>query len=81
MAKPRMLFEPFQIKSMKLKNRIGLAPLLNMPGVWTSFSITDETIAWFEARARGCAGLIMTGSFAPPLVAMPGGKERFAKLA
>ena len=53
MAKPRMIFEPFQIKSMKLKNRIGLAPLLNMPGVWTSFSITDETIAWFEARARG----------------------------
>lgn len=81
MAKPSMLFEPFQIKSMKLKNRIGLAPLLNMPGVWTSFSITDETIAWFEARARGGAGLIMTGSFAPPMVAIPGWKERFAKLA
>jgi len=81
MAKPRMLFEPFQIKSMKLKNRIGLAPMLNMPGVWTSFSITDETIAWFEARARGGAGLIMTGSFAPPMVAIPGWKERFATLA
>ncbi len=81
MAKPSMLFEPFQIKNMKLKNRIGLAPMLNMPGVWTTFSITDETIAWFEARARGGAGLIMTGSFAPPLVAIPGAKERFAKLA
>jgi 2,4-dienoyl-CoA reductase (NADPH2) len=76
-----MLFEPFQIKSMKLKNRIGLAPLLNMPGVWTSFSITDETIAWFEARARGGAGLIMTGSFAPPMFAIPGLKEGFARLA
>ena len=81
MAKPRMLFEPFQIKSMKLKNRIGLAPLLNMPGVWTSFSINDETIAWFEARARGGAGLIMTGSFAPPMFAIPGLKEGFARLA
>ncbi len=80
MAKPSMVFEPFQIKSMKLKNRIGLAPLLNMPGVWTTFSITEETIAWFEARARGGAGLIMTGSFAPPLVAAPGARERFAKL-
>jgi 2,4-dienoyl-CoA reductase-like NADH-dependent reductase (Old Yellow Enzyme family)/thioredoxin reductase len=76
-----MLFEPFQIKNMKLKNRIGLAPLLNMPGVWTSFSITDETIAWFEARAKGGAGLIMTGSFAPPMFAIPGLKERFATLA
>jgi 2,4-dienoyl-CoA reductase-like NADH-dependent reductase (Old Yellow Enzyme family) len=76
-----MLFEPFQIKSMKLKNRIGMAPMLNMPGVWTRFSITDETIAWFEARARGGAGLIMTGTFAPPMVAIPGWKERFAELA
>ncbi len=81
MAKPQMIFEPFQIKSMKLKNRIGLAPLLNMPGVWTSFSITDETIEWFEARARGGAGLIMTGTFAPPMFAIPGLKERFADLA
>jgi 2,4-dienoyl-CoA reductase-like NADH-dependent reductase (Old Yellow Enzyme family) len=76
-----MLFEPFQIKSMKLKNRIGMAPMLNMPGVWTRFSITDETIAWFEARARGGAGLIMTGTFAPPMVAIPGWKERLAELA
>jgi len=81
MARPWMLFEPFQIKSMKLKNRIGMAPMLNMPGVWTRFSITDETIAWFEARARGGAGLIMTGTFAPPMVAIPGWKERFAELA
>jgi 2,4-dienoyl-CoA reductase-like NADH-dependent reductase (Old Yellow Enzyme family)/thioredoxin reductase len=81
MAKPRMLFEPFQIKSMTLKNRIGLAPLLNMPGVWTSFSITDETIAWFEARAKGGAALIMTGSFAPPMFAIPGLEEGFARLA
>jgi 2,4-dienoyl-CoA reductase-like NADH-dependent reductase (Old Yellow Enzyme family)/thioredoxin reductase len=81
MAKPQMIFEPFRIKSMKLTNRIGLAPMLNMPGVWTSFSITEETIAWFEARARGGAGLIMTGTFAPPMFGIPGLKERFVTLA
>jgi len=75
------LFEPITIKNMELKNRIGLAPLLNMPGVYTTFSIQDATIAWFEARARGGAGLVMTGTFMPPLVTAPGAKERFAALA
>jgi 2,4-dienoyl-CoA reductase-like NADH-dependent reductase (Old Yellow Enzyme family)/thioredoxin reductase len=77
----KMIFEPIEINGMKLKNRIGLAPLLNMPDVWTTFSITDATIEWFEARARGGAGLIMTGSFIPMMVNAPGFKERFAKLA
>ena len=27
----KMIFEPLEIGSMTLKNRIGLAPLLNMP--------------------------------------------------
>ena len=77
----KMIFEPIEINGMKLKNRIGLAPLLNMPDVWTTFSITDATIEWFEARARGGAGLVMTGSFIPMMVNAPGFKERFAKLA
>jgi 2,4-dienoyl-CoA reductase-like NADH-dependent reductase (Old Yellow Enzyme family)/thioredoxin reductase len=46
---------------MWLKNRIGLPPLLNMPGEEDN-SINDLTIRWFEARAKGGAGLIMTGS-------------------
>jgi len=81
MAKPDLLFQPFRIKSMELKNRIGLAPLLNMPGIWTKFSITDDTIAWFEARARGGAGLIMTGSFGPPMLGIPGFMDGVARLA
>lgn len=74
------LFEPITIKSMELKNRIGLAPMLNMPGVYTTFAIQPATIEWFEARARGGAGFIMTGTFMPPLVTAPGAKERFAAL-
>ncbi|MBW2087011.1 MAG: FAD-dependent oxidoreductase [Deltaproteobacteria bacterium] len=75
------LFEPFKIKSMELKNRIGLAPLLNMPDVLTTFTITDNTVKWFEARAKGGAGLIMTGTLAPALLNLPGAMERVAQIA
>ena len=75
------LFEPFEINGMKLKNRIGFAPMLNMPGIWTTFMIQEETIQWFEARARGGAGFILTGSFAPLLLDIPGALDPFATLA
>lgn len=77
----KMLFEPITIGNMTLKNRIGLAPLLNMPDVFTTFTITDRTIKWFEERAKGGAGLVMTGTFVPDLLAVPGNMEQFAKLA
>jgi len=51
----KMIFEPITIGSMTLKNRIGLAPMLNMPDVFTTFTITDRTIKWFEERAKGGA--------------------------
>jgi len=76
----KMIFEPLEIGSMKLKNRIGLAPLLNMPGVWTTFSITDDTIKWFEERAKGGTGLIMTGTFMIEMINMPGALEQFTKM-
>ncbi|MCJ7833252.1 MAG: NADH:flavin oxidoreductase, partial [Deltaproteobacteria bacterium] len=76
----KMIFEPLEIGSMKLKNRIGLAPLLNMPGVYTTFMITDATIKWFEERAKGGAGLIMTGNFILEMINLPGAKQ-FTKLA
>jgi 2,4-dienoyl-CoA reductase-like NADH-dependent reductase (Old Yellow Enzyme family)/thioredoxin reductase len=77
----KMIFEPITIGSMTLKNRIGLAPLLNMPDVFTTFTITDRTIKWFEERAKGGAGLVMTGTFIPELLALPGAMDQFAKLA
>jgi 2,4-dienoyl-CoA reductase-like NADH-dependent reductase (Old Yellow Enzyme family)/enoyl-CoA hydratase/carnithine racemase/NADPH-dependent 2,4-dienoyl-CoA reductase/sulfur reductase-like enzyme len=77
----KKIFEPIEINGMTLKNRIGFAPMLNMPGIWTTFTITDETIKWFEARADGGAGLIMTGTFGPFMLDIPGAQERFARLA
>jgi len=76
-----MIFEPLEIGSMKLKNRIGFAPLLNMPDIWTTFSITDDTIKWFEERAKGGTGLIMTGTFGIELINVPGTLEQFTKMA
>jgi len=71
------LSEPIEIKGMKLKNRIGLAPLLNMPA-GEEGRVGDLTIRWFEERAKGGAGFIMTGAagVAAPsaeLVALMGG--------
>jgi 2,4-dienoyl-CoA reductase-like NADH-dependent reductase (Old Yellow Enzyme family)/thioredoxin reductase len=58
------IFEPIEINGMKVKNRIGAPPFLNMPGGEGNF-INDLTIRWFEARAKGGAGLVMTGTVMP----------------
>jgi 2,4-dienoyl-CoA reductase-like NADH-dependent reductase (Old Yellow Enzyme family)/thioredoxin reductase len=57
----RKIFEPIEIKGMKLKNRIGFPSFLNHPGTEDGFS-NDLTVRWFEERAKGGAGLIMTGA-------------------
>ncbi|MCP4753591.1 MAG: FAD-dependent oxidoreductase [Proteobacteria bacterium] len=74
------LFEPFEIKGMKLKNRLGFAPLLNMPRE-EDWGVGDKTVKWFEERAKGGVGFIMTGSIIPVVAMAPDAKERFAKLA
>jgi 2,4-dienoyl-CoA reductase-like NADH-dependent reductase (Old Yellow Enzyme family)/thioredoxin reductase len=75
------LLEPIEINGMVLKNRVGFAPLLNMPDIRDKMVITDRTVEWLAARARGGAGFIMTGAVGPELVALPGIKEGFAKIA
>ena len=55
-----MLFEPIQIKGMKLKNRIAFAPMFNMPA-GPDGDVTDLTIRWFEERAKGGTALVMHG--------------------
>ena len=57
----KKLFEPITINGMELKNRIGFPPFLNMPDE-ADCSINDQTVRWFEDRARGGAGLVMTGA-------------------
>ena len=77
----KKLFEPFEINGMKLKNRIGFAPMLNMPGIFTTFMVQEETIEWFEARARGGTGFILTGNFTPFMLDLPGALDPFQTLA
>ena len=60
----RKILEPIDIKGMKLKNRIAFGPILNMPADPDGF-ITSETMRWFEERAQGGVGFIMTGTIIP----------------
>jgi 2,4-dienoyl-CoA reductase-like NADH-dependent reductase (Old Yellow Enzyme family)/thioredoxin reductase len=62
---PRM-FEPFQLGQMRLKNRIVLPPMgtgLGEPGGFVS----QRTIDYYEARAKGGAGLIIVEGSAPSI--------------
>lgn len=58
MAKYQKLFEPITIKSMTIRNRIGMAPM------FTKYATehgepTDKLMEYLEARARGGVGLIV----------------------
>lgn len=55
------VFEPIEINGMKLKNRLGFPPFLNMPA-GENGHINDQTVRWFEDRAKGGAGLVMSGA-------------------
>lgn len=75
------IFEPIEINGMKIKNRIGMAPMLSMPDVLATFSITENTIKWFEKRAKGGVGLIMTGTFSPMFLDIPNFLDKISELA
>jgi 2,4-dienoyl-CoA reductase-like NADH-dependent reductase (Old Yellow Enzyme family)/thioredoxin reductase len=79
-VKDWILFRPLQIGAMTVKNRIGLAPLLNMPRA-ADFGPNEATTRWFEARAKNEVGFIMTGTINPLQPLAPAGPERFGKLA
>jgi 2,4-dienoyl-CoA reductase-like NADH-dependent reductase (Old Yellow Enzyme family)/thioredoxin reductase len=58
------MLEPIEINGMRMKNRLGFAPLLNMP--CAANGIADEkTVRWFEERARGGLGFLLTGGVSP----------------
>jgi 2,4-dienoyl-CoA reductase-like NADH-dependent reductase (Old Yellow Enzyme family)/thioredoxin reductase len=80
MGNSKKLLEPIEINGMKIKNRIGFAPMLNMPRDM-DWGPNDQTVEWFDARAKGGAGLLMTGTFLPIHPLMPEGPQRFAKIA
>ncbi len=55
------LLEPIEIKGMKIKNRLGFAPMQNQP-VSKEFGVGDNTIRWFDERAKGGVGLQLIGA-------------------
>jgi 2,4-dienoyl-CoA reductase-like NADH-dependent reductase (Old Yellow Enzyme family)/thioredoxin reductase len=60
----QMMLEPIEINGMRLKNRLGFAPLLNMPCGENGIA-DDKTVRWFEERARGGLGFLLTGGVSP----------------
>ena len=54
------LFTPFKIGSMEVKNRIVLSPMGHNASLPYGAKAESE-IAYYEERARGGVGLIMTG--------------------
>jgi 2,4-dienoyl-CoA reductase-like NADH-dependent reductase (Old Yellow Enzyme family)/thioredoxin reductase len=60
----RRILEPIDIKGMRLKNRVAFGPILNQPADPEGF-VNDETMRWFEERARGGVGFIMSGTLIP----------------
>jgi len=59
----KKIFEPFQIGTMNLKNRIVLPPMGT--GYSEQRKIGSRIIDYYEARARGGTGLIITEGIAP----------------
>lgn len=52
------LFEPFEVKSLKLANRVAMAPMTRnfSPGNVPN----DDVVAYYKRRAEGGVGLIIT---------------------
>ncbi|MEQ1786054.1 MAG: hypothetical protein ABL966_03290, partial [Acidimicrobiales bacterium] len=55
------LLAPGRIGTLEVRNRIALCPMgVNLGEA--DGTVGDDQAAWFEARARGGAGLIIVGS-------------------
>jgi len=57
------LLEPFQFKSLTLRNRMVMGAMHTR--IETLDRPVERMTAFFEARAKGEVGLILTGGFAP----------------
>ncbi|MBR8702234.1 NADH oxidase [Fusobacterium sp. DD29] len=53
------LFDSFQIRNIKLKNRIVLPPLVRFSIVGTDGLVTDDLVKWYEDVAEGGVGMII----------------------
>jgi|TARA_B100002003_G_C14071669_1_gene515602 2,4-dienoyl-CoA reductase-like NADH-dependent reductase (Old Yellow Enzyme family) len=57
----KLLFEPISIGTIRLKNRIAMAPMAT--GFFSNYGlVTEKAKAYYEARAKGGAGLVIVES-------------------
>jgi 2-enoate reductase len=63
------IFEPIEIRGMRLKNRIAFPPYLHQPTGSEGSGVTDLTVKWFRTIAEGGVGLVMTGAISPFAIA------------
>jgi 2-enoate reductase len=63
------IFEPIEIRGMRLKNRLAFPPYLHQPAGMEGSGVTDMTVKWFETIAEGGVGLVMTGAISPFAIA------------
>lgn len=54
------LFTPLKVGSMTLKNRIIFGP--HVTNHWPNYKADDNTVAYYEERAKGGVGMIIIGS-------------------
>ena len=81
----KSLFSPIEVNSIKLKNRLVMAPMGNISMAEESGRPNQAMIAYFEERAQGGVGLITSGlvpvSFGlDPSLIEPGGLTYFPKI-
>ena len=58
------LFKPLKIGGVTVKNRIAMSPMHLGGRMDSTGNMTDEVIDYYEARAKGGFGLIITGGYA-----------------
>ncbi|MGM0216581.1 FAD-dependent oxidoreductase [Enterococcus sp. AZ109] len=60
--KYKPLFEPFKIGKVEIKNKFCMAPMGTLAQTDETNSYTPDAVEYFEERARGGVGLIITGA-------------------
>jgi len=65
------LFKPFNIGRLHVKNRITMAPMCLAGRADNTGNMTEEVVDYYEARAKGGFGLIVSGG-----IAASGGAEK-----
>ena len=58
------LFKPYNIGKLRIKNRVAMAPMHLGGRNDDTGNMTEEVIDYYEARAKGGFGLIITGGYA-----------------